>query len=366
MKKGPAPPLRYRLPRLSGSAKTMAMLLSMTLFSACSGLSYYSQSISGQLAILAKKQSIDLVIKDEQTPEGIRQKLRLVEKIRDFAEQELLLPANGSYEEYSDLARPYVVWNVFAAPEFSLEPVRWCYLILGCLAYRGYFDKARAQQFAAALQAKGMDVYTGGVRAFSTLGWLHDPVMNTMLDRADHELARLLFHELAHQKLYVKDDTAFNEAFADAIAIIGTERWMKTQGEARPAFALELKRERQFVGLVLQYREKLAGLYASKIPDQAKRSKKSAIIMELRAACRDLRSAWGDYDAFDSWIHGPLNNARLSALSSYQYFVPDFLAIYSKTGNDLHAFYAIIRQLAACEQPTRHRLLQQQATSIPC
>ncbi len=359
-------PVRYALSGLPVSTRNILLLLSMTLLGGCSSLSYYSQSVSGQFAIMTKKQDIDALISDAQTPLLLRQKLRTVKSIRDFAAQELFLPAKDSYEEYSDIGRPYVVWNVFAAPEFSLEPVRWCFLVVGCLGYRGYFNKAQAQGFADSLRQQGLDVYIGGVSAFSTLGWLDDPVMNTMLGRVDHELARLLFHELSHQKIYVKDDTDFNEAFADAVAIIGMERWVNALGRAEQTLQRELMRERQFSELVLRYREKLQRLYSSAIPDEEMRAQKSELIAALRRDCQKLRADRGGDARFDSWIKGPINNARLAAMATYQYFVADFIAIYIKTGRDLSAFYAIVRQLAACRQAHRHRLLQQRTISINC
>ena len=346
--------------------KNGCLLSSIILLSACSGISYYSQSISGQLEIVSKKQNINDVIKDVRTPESLRQKLSLVENIRNFAEQQLLLPANGSYEKYVDLGRPYVVWNIFATPELSLEPLHWCFIIVGCLSYRGYFNKTDAEKFASVLEKQGMDVYVGGVRAFSTLGWFNDPVLNTMLYREDHELAKLLFHELSHQKLYIKDDTAFNEAFADTIAIIGTERWLTKQNRDQHLPHLESKRERQFSKLILEYRTELESIYSSDLNDEQKRSQKSLTIENLRQAYKSLRDSWGGYAAFDAWMDSPINNAKLSAVATYQYFVSDFMTIYRKVGGELSLFYSIVEKLGTCDKSYRHELLEKHATLISC
>lgn len=343
------------------------LLLSISLLQGCTSLSYYSQSVRGQMEIFANRQAINQVLENRQTGEALRQKLVLIKKILNFAETQLRLNAHGSYRDYVDLERPYVIWNIFATPELSLQAVQWCYLVVGCLSYRGYFDKQQALEFAGELKAKGLDVYLGGVSAYSTLGWFRDPIINTMLNRAEHELARLLFHELAHQKLYIKNDTDFNEAFADAVAIIGTERWLSTQqASLQKSIRLEQERERQFTALVLSTRERLMSLYAAKVPEEEKRQQKKRSIAELRNAYFQLRSSWGDYNVYDRWMNTDINNAKLSAVATYQNLVPDFLAVYNKLNEDLDMFYTLIAKLGECDKATRHELLSSHAISNNC
>ena len=345
----------------------LILSFSFCLLCACSSVSYYSQSITGQFEILQGRKPIPDVIQDQQTPEPIRQKLMEVENILQFAGQQLSLPNNGSYQHYVDLQRPYVVWNVFAAPTLSLQPVRWCFLFVGCLSYRGYFNKDMAVKFANELQQQELDVYIGGVAAYSTLGWFNDPVMNTMLAYEPHYLARLIFHELSHQKLYIKDDTEFNEAFADAVALIGVKRWAQTQHpSALDALNLELQYEQQFIELVLRYRTKLQSLYTSTLTAPEKLVQKQKLIDAIRDEYEEMRSQWNGYSAYDAWFAGTINNAKFSALATYRNHVPDFLEMYSATGNDLDLFYTVVEQLESCDKAKRYQYLQAHVVSIDC
>ncbi len=255
---------------MQGGLKFIFLIVVIGLYailSSCATLSYYGQSIIGHLQIMGKKQPINNLLSAPGLSTQLREKLIRTLEIRDFATNELRLPDNDSYRFYANLARKYVVWNLIATPEFSLEPVEWCFLIVGCLPYRGYFSKKKAILFADKLRAKGYDVHIGGVTAYSTLGWFDDPVLNTMLQHDKTHLAKVIFHELAHQKIYIKDDANFNEAFADSIALIGVRRWLdaKFTADELHQFEQSQKRENEFIQLVITYKNKLDALYNSNL-----------------------------------------------------------------------------------------------------
>lgn len=229
----------------------------------------------------------------------------------------------------------------------------------GCLSYRGYFDRDAAGQFAEGLRQQGFDTWVGPITAYSTLGWFADPVLDTMLRRGEAELARVLFHELAHQKLYIKNDTEFNEAFADAVAIIGTRAWLEQRPEPeREQFLRDLGFENQFIDLLLHYRERLAALYASALDDAGKRSGKAALLKELETAYGELKARAGDAGTFDGWFRGGVNNARLSAVSTYRRLVPLFMERFRAADNDLAVFYAQLEDLENCDRDVRLHWLQ--------
>jgi len=300
-----------------------------------------------------KQRPIQEVILDDNTDPEIRRKLIAIEDILAFAHQELHLPDNGSYRKYADLQRRFVVWNVFAAPELSLRAKQWCYPIVGCMSYRGYFNEDNAYDYANTLQTAGWEIYVGGVSAYSTLGWFRDPVMNTMLNRDTWELARLIFHELAHQRLYVANDTEFNEAFADAVAIIGLEKWLLNQPTSlKKEVETQLSREDQFITMVLAARGQLATIYESALSDQDKRTEKARIIANLKKDYNHLKTGWSNDNSYDGWINN-VNNARLSALSAYRKLVPDFLEAYREAGQNLQGFYLWVESLGKCEQEQR-------------
>ncbi len=327
--------------------KTLLTLAATLLVTACSNVSYYSQSIRGQLDLLNKRRPITEVAADPGTPEPTREKLLEVLKIRDFATRELALPDNDSYRVYADLQRPYAVWNVFATPEFSLQPDQWCFLVVGCLAYRGYFDQRDAREFAARLEAEGKDVYVAGIRAYSTLGWFDDPILNTFLDLPRYRLAGVVFHELAHQQLYIDDDSAFNEGFAMAVQYAGVRRFLQREGTAaeREAYAEQLQRQADFLALVANTREQLQQLYASDADTATRRVRKERIFDTMRVRFGELRERWGGYRGYDVWFGERLNNAKLSAVATYQRLVPAFEVLLTKSGGDFAAFYAAARRI---------------------
>lgn len=318
------------------------------LVGGCSSVAYYGQAINGQWRLLAQRQSISQLIADPDTGEKLRQRLQTVEKMRTFASRELGLPDNGSYKSYVDLKRPYVVWNIFAAPEFSLTPKLWCYPIAGCVSYRGYFSETRAQSFAHKLRQQGFDTEVAGISAYSTLGWFSDPLLSSMMRRSDIELAGTLFHELAHQRLYVKNDTRFNESFAVAVELEGVRRWLQQQdkGNQYKDYVLSLSRKRQFIALVQSAHKKLEVLYASDHDDTEKRKAKAAIFQQLKKDYRHLKKGWDNYRGYDAWFDRKLTNASLVPISSYYDFVPAFQALLAREQNNLELFYQAVQVIA--------------------
>lgn len=321
--------------------------LSVALLS-CESVRYYSQAARGQLEILLGREDIVALLQDEELPEELRNKLETVLAIRQFAESELALEVADNYATYVDLDREHVVWNVFAAGEFSTQAMEWCYPIAGCVTYRGYFSEPAARSYALGLQAEGFDVYTGGVDAYSTLGWFDDSLLSTVVNRSDHQLAGLIFHELAHQVVYVPGDTTFNESFATAVEREGVRRWLNhTRQSGLVADAEQsLQRQQQFADLVIAWRDRFADLYQQDLTTQVMRQRKSALQDDLREAYRELQESWGGYAGYDNWFAQPLNNAQLSTVGSYNDLVPEFMTLLDSHSGNMEAFFAAVRELA--------------------
>lgn len=334
-------------------------LVALLLLSGCGNFGYYLQSVGGQLEIWRREAPIDSLLADPALQPGLRAQLERVLRIRDFASRELGLPDNRSYRSYADLARPFVVWNVFAAPEFSLQPKQWCFPFAGCVNYRGYFSEAEAKAMADRLAAEGHDVHVGGVPAYSTLGWFADPVLNTFIRYPEPELARLLFHELAHQVVYVKDDSVFNESFATVVEQAGLAHWLARHGSAedRERVAALQRFRADFRRLVGDARRQLGDLYATPADADEKRRRKSEIFTGLRKAYERQRLDWGGFTGYDRWFAQPLGNAHLASLAIYTQRVPAFEALLAREGNDLPRFYAAVRELAALPAEERRRRL---------
>jgi len=340
--------------------RPFAPLLLITVLSGCAGPLYYAQAVQGQMEILTKRRPVEEVLADPATPPETRRQIELVRRLRDFASQELALPDNRSYRTYADLERSFVVWDVFAAPELSLEPMQWCFIVAGCVSYRGYFARDKAEQFAAKLKQKGYDVYVGGVPAYSTLGWFNDPLLNTFIHRSEAELAGLLFHELAHQKIHVSGDSAFNESFATVIELEGVKRWFQQSGSAKEAEAYrqKIKRREEFAALVLKHRARLKEIYASDLSAAKKRFAKTRVFGELRNDYATLKADWGGYTVFDNWFAQDLNNAHLIAIGLYTQYVAAFQALLAQHGGDLKTFYRAAHELAQQPKPERDAVLQ--------
>lgn len=327
--------------------------------SSCQTVSYYSQAVSGQYQLWRAAKPIDKVIENKHTDPALRRRLELVNEITTFARKDLALPDNGSYTRYADLGRPYVLWNVFAAPEFSLDPVTWCFPIAGCVGYRGYFSKKDAQQFAAGLRDKQLDVYVGGVPAYSTLGWFDDAVLNTFINYSDADLARLIFHELAHQVAYASGDTTFNESFATTVALEGARRWLVASGRSDQLADLdvELRRQQQFIDLVMRTRDTLAAIYQSGAPEGEMLRRKVDTYSRLRNEYQALKQEWGGYSGYDHWFSQQLNNAKLASVAAYNQLVPDFQRLLAENDNDLKAFYKAVIALSKMTPEERHSKL---------
>lgn len=352
-------PEQPSLSNLARLLRTSAVLLvAVGLLAGCAG--YYLQAVAGQAALMGARLPVAEVLEDPATPATLKQQLLTVEEVLLFARVELALPPTRSYRQYADLGRPYVVWNVFAAPEFSLEPRQWCYPIAGCATYRGWFSEERAQGYADRLEAAGEDVFVGGVAAYSTLGWFADPVINTMLGGNAEELAGLLFHELAHQKLYVPGDTLFNEGFATLVEEEGTRRWLAARNDSGGLCALEVRRLRRaaVLGIVAELRTRLAVVYGGEGPSDLRRQQRAAVFDEARASYGRLRADWPEPPWFDSWFEPGLNNARLAALSAYEDYLPAFRALLAREGGDLPRFYASVQVLGDLEPAARDQAMQ--------
>ncbi len=335
--------------------KGLGAVAALLLLSGCGTIDYYAQAVSGHVEIMLLAEPIDERLRRADTPEPLRAKLTRALAIREFASRELKLPDNGSYRSYADLGRPFVLWNVFAAPEFSVKPVESCFLFAGCVSYRGFYSEERAKQHAAELAAEGYDTYIVGVSAYSTLGWFDDPVLSTFLQYSETEVARTVFHELAHQVLYLKGDTMFNESFATAVEEEGARRWLEREGTpALHAASTEARRRRtQFVALVLKYRARLAAHYAEPLAPEEKRAGKQRLFAEMLEEYRGLKGSWGGFSGYDRLFARGANNAMLASVASYTELVPGFRALLSQGQGDLGAFYSAARDLAKLEKADR-------------
>ncbi len=333
--------------------------LAVALIAGSSGGCYLLQSAAGQLSLMSKRQSFARVIDAPGTPPKLRAQLESATSIRDFASRELKLPDNGSYRKYADIGRPYVVWNVVAAREFSVEAKKWCFPIVGCVAYRGYFAEAKARSFAARLHAQGYDVQVGGVAAYSTLGHFDDPILSTMVNWDDVELAAIIFHELTHQLIYVRNDASFNEALATTVEEEGVRRWLSSLGREQDLaeHLLLQKRYLQVIALMSKTREQLRALYASGLPPPLMRERKREEFAALRESYAALRAEWGGHAPFDAWFKEDINNAHLASIATYYGCVPGFQRELQAVGGDLPAFYRRVRALAKLDQAQRDALV---------
>ncbi|WP_376705387.1 aminopeptidase [Mesorhizobium sp. ISC25] len=326
----------------------------------CTSIPYYAQSLQGHVQIMAARQDVGKLIDDPSTPEILRARMASAAAIRQFAIDELALPDNNSYRSYVDVGRDSVTWAVFAAPEFSLAPRTWCFPVFGCVPYRGYFSEKPATETAAEFQRQGLDVYVTGITAYSTLGWSSDPLLSTMLTQDETYLAGLVFHELAHQRVYVHDDSAFNEAFAVAVETTGVRKWLRAIGDTAGLRRYEADRRRraEFLVLVSQTRDQLRHVYDGNGTSEQKRAAKTAAIERLRTRYRQMRDRrWGGYRGYDAWFDAPINNAKLAATSVYSDRVPAFLRLFDLCSGDYPRFYASVQRLGALDKARRAEAL---------
>ena len=329
--------------------------VAVALIACVSGGCYLLQSAQGHLSLMAKREPISEVIDSPGTSPSLRAQLVSVTSIRDFASRELNLPDNGSYRMYADVGRPYVVWNVVAAPEFSVDPKQSCYPVVGCVAYRGYFVEKRARRYAAQLRMRGFDVVVGGVAAYSTLGHFDDPILSTMTGWNDVELASIVFHELTHQLLYVANDASFNEALATTVEEEGVRRWLKQQGRQQDLEQHLLEQERyvKVIELLNATRAELREVYSSGLPAEQMRARKVETLAGMKQAYAQLKARWGGRAPFDAWFGGEINNAHLASIATYYTCVPGFQRELAAVGGDLPAFYRRVRELAKLDQKQR-------------
>jgi predicted aminopeptidase len=327
--------------------RLVTVLAAALVLCGCESVRYYAQAIGGHFDVMRASRPVESWLADPSTPQDLRRRLELARGIREFASRELGLPQNGSYDSYADLGRRYVVWNVYAAPVFSTEPRKECFPFTGCVSYRGFFSEADARGHAEKLRLAGNDVYVGGVPAYSTLGWFDDPLLSTFIRLPDAQLARLLFHELAHQVVYARDDTTFNESFAVAVEEEGVRRWLRMQGREAEfaAFQAAQARRRELAARVEAMRKRLEAAYKSDVASDEKKRVKAEEFARLRA----------DYGAI---VPAEPNNAFLVSISVYTQLVPGFERLLADSGGNLPAFYQRVRQLAGAEKAARELALR--------
>jgi len=340
----------------------------------CQTIGFYSQAIKGQYQILAHQKVIDKLIADPQTPAKLRSQLQLVQQLRAFAKDQLKLPVDGHYRKYVDLHRPYVVWNVQATPQFSLQPHTWWYPFVGSAEYRGYFSERGATNYANRIAKKGDDVYVDGVEAYSTLGWFKDPLLNTFIGRSEPELAEVLFHELGHQRVFARGDTDFNEAYATTVGQEGARRWLRASGKTNllERYEIALQRNDQFVHLIMSTREKLEKIYGDTLDKDGKvkaaktpplppaqlKEEKQRVFAELRGNYENLKQSWGGYSGYDDWFSRELNNAQLNTIANYYDFLPAFERLLQMNGGDMEKFYVEVERLSKMSKDQRHQWLR--------
>lgn len=366
-----------RVPKILRRRKSLLLVLLAVIVAAVSGcqtIGYYAQAAKGQYEILAHQKPIDKLIAAPQTPEALRKKLELVEQLRAFAKDQLKLPVDNDYRKYVDVHRPYVVWNVQATPQFSLQPRTWWYPLVGSLEYRGYFSEDGAHHYANSIAKDGEDVYVDGVEAYSTLGWFKDPVLSTFINRSEPELAEVLFHELGHRRVFARGDTDFNEAYATTVGQEGARRWLRATGKTNllEKYETALDRNDQFVHLIMKTREQLEKVYGDKLdkygkvtaakkpplpPDQMK-AEKERVFAELRKNYAELKNRWGGYSGYDEWFDTQLNNAQLNTIANYYDFLPAFQRLLELNGGNMEKFYSQVERLSKMDKDQRHQWLR--------
>jgi predicted aminopeptidase len=332
------------------------------LTSGCRSIGYYHQAVAGHWEVMAKRERVERLLEREEVDGSLRERLRLAVELCGFAERELGLPGRRQYLHYADLGRAYVVWNVFASREFSLEPKGWWYPVVGRLEYRGYFREGLAKEYAQRLEERGYDVFVGGVEAYSTLGWFRDPILNTFVHLPEPELADLLFHELAHHRLFIPGDTDFNEAFATVVAREGVRRWLAAgdRWEEGARYLQRLSRDDQVALMILGVRQRLEALYAgaSGMGLGAIRREKAAVIERLRQDYAARKLDWPGYDGYDGWMSGPINNAQLNSVEAYMRWVPVMESLLAGAGGQLGEFYRMMERLRGRSQSERRETLR--------
>ena len=349
------------MPAAGSSCRAATAVLLALALAGCGMADYYWQGATGQLDLVARAKPLAEAI-DATDDARLKERLERARAIRAFASAGLALPDNASYTRYADLGRPFAVWNVFASPELSLSAHEWCFPVAGCVNYRGYFREDEARGEASRLAAQGYDVHVGGVPAYSTLGWFDDPLLSSFIRYPDLELARLIFHELAHQVAYAKDDSTFNESFATAVEEAGVERWLAHRADPAldAAYRAFDARRRQFVAMLRRHKASLEAVYAQPADPARLRAGKARVFDDLRAEYAALKSSWGGFAGYDRWFAQPLTNAHLSSVSTYNAYVPGFRRLLAAAHGDLPRFYSEVRSLAQAPRAERDRRLSEE------
>ena len=348
--------------------KSILLFSLFVLLQGCGTVSYYSHLVNGHYALVEAEEDIEDILHQNKYEEAIRLKLQKALEIRQFASKELALPDNDSYKTFVKLDRPYPVWNVVAAEKFSVKAKQWCFLIVGCINYRGYFNKQDAETKAAELAKEGYDVAVSPAAAYSTLGWFNDPLLSSMLYKEEAHLAGIIFHELAHQKVYIDDDSAFNEAFATAVELEGVRRWLESQHDKQgmKKYRVYKKRQKEFNQLLKATREKLKVLYSAvKTPEQHRLEKKQAIIRMMKKQYLALKKRWGGYAGYDKWMGREINNAHLALVATYHELVPGFESLLRVLKYDLPDFYNRVAQLGEQSSEQRRQFFADASMQAP-
>lgn len=345
---------------ISNQLKWFLAICQVVWLTGCVNLPYYAQAVGGHMDLLHRSKPISTIIADPDVDLQLRDRLSRVVILRDFASRELKLPDNKSYTSYADLQRPYAVWNVFASPELSVELKKWCFIKAGCVGYRGFFSQAKADRYAEKLKDEGYDTYVGGIRAYSTLGWFNDPILNTFIGSPEMDLARLIFHELAHQVVYVPGDTVFNESFATAVEHEGVARWFESNGSVSEQVAFNVRHEMEavFTELVLDHRKQLQVVFASDISDAEKRAAKAQIFDDLHEEYRQIKATQPAFSRYEAWFKLQPNNARLATVAIYTQLLPAFQALLEQQDGDMAQFFTVVKEISQLTKDERTVVLQ--------
>ena len=337
--------------------KYSILIFSTLTVSACSSFGYYMDLMAGHSELLEQQKPVAEILAEKDTKPKLRELLETSQNIRNFASKNLHLPENDSYRTYADIKRPYAVWNVVAAKEFSVTPKKWCFLLVGCLSYKGYFSKEEATAYAKELKKEGYDVYVAGAKAYSTLGWFDDPLLNTMMYKSEARRAGIIFHELAHQVVYIDDDSAFNEAFATTVEQEGIRRWLAKKGKSNQykQYLANKKRDSELNKLLKETRNELKNLYKKNLNDKKKREAKKLIFLSMQKKYQRLKKTWGGYNAYDKWMGQDLNNAHLLLIATYHELVPFFKHMLVKNNNELQKFYKSVKLFGELDKKIRKR-----------
>lgn len=335
------------------------IVLALLGLTACSSIDYFSHLAKGQLTLLWEREKVSVLLESQDVSDGIKSRLLLSQQLRLFAQNELALPVGNAYTAYTDLERPYVVWNVYAAPPLSFDAYTWCYPFLGCLAYRGFYDEQRAEQAAKVLTDEGYEVKVRGVQAYSTLGFFDDPLLNTFMFKNEVAFVELLIHEISHRLIYIKDDTKFNENFASAVAVLGAEQWYRKQNNKRLYMAYQKHKQRyqNVVRFLLNFKTRLAKVYDDKTKtDNEKYLLKNKLFEQLTRDYTLFKERNGVDKRYDERVLS-MNNASLSTLANYQELVPGFIALFDQQNGNWTKFYEQVERLAVLDKTVRHQTL---------